>query len=333
MVNSQPAVNLMQISRAASLRGFTLVELLVVIAIIGILVSLLLPAVQSAREAARRMQCGNNLKQVALAMHSYHAAHETLPPGSISWGVSVTWAVRVLPFLEQQNAYDKVSFSDLYYTGPNDDFMKQRFAVYTCPSDTKRSRTNGWTKHNYVVNAGNTGFVSPQYDGAEPQYNGVMYGGAPFTRSGSYPHHGWPDEPVTWIDFDSIRDGLSNTLMLSEAVQGATPSSGGVVDLRGFVWWGNAATFETYLPPNSSQPDVYQSEVWCDHLATIASNPPCVGPHTPSQPMTNAARSRHLGGVQTALCDGSVRYITDNIELQTWRDLSTAHGGEVVVVP
>jgi prepilin-type N-terminal cleavage/methylation domain-containing protein len=319
--------------RAARLRGFTLVELLVVIAIIGILVSMLLPAVQTAREAARRMQCSNNLKQVALAMHSYHTAHKLLPPGAISWGVSPSWPARVLPFLEQQNAYDKVSFSDLYYTGSNDAFMKLRFAVYTCPTDTQRTRPNGWTKHNYVVNAGNTGFVAPQYKGAEPEYNGVKYGGAPFTRSGSYPQHGWPNEPVIWIGFDSIRDGLSNTLMLSEAVQGETPTSGGVEELRGFIWWGNGATFETYLPPNSSQPDVYQSQTWCDYLHTIASNPPCTGPHTTSQPMTNAARSRHFGGVQTALCDGSVRFITDNVELETWRALSTSRGGEVVVVP
>ncbi|MEX0866657.1 MAG: DUF1559 domain-containing protein [Pirellulales bacterium] len=314
-------------------RGFTLVELLVVIAIIGILIALLLPAVQSAREAARRTQCANNLKQIALAMHGYHFTHNKLPPGSISWGVSVTWAPRILPYLEQQAAYDQISFSDLYYTGPNDAFMMQRFPVYTCPTDSPQSRPNGWTKHNYMVNAGNTGFVAPQYGGAEPTYNGVQYGGAPFTRSGSYPQYGWPDQPVIWIGFDNIKDGLSNTLMLSEAVQGQTPASGGVVDLRGFIWWGNAATFETYLLPNSSQPDVYQSEAWCDYLGTIPSNPPCVGPHTTSQPMTNAARSRHIGGVQAALCDGSVTFISDHIDLQSWRALSTARGGEVVSVP
>ncbi|NQT37399.1 MAG: DUF1559 domain-containing protein [Planctomycetes bacterium] len=314
-------------------RAFTLVELLVVIAIIGILIGLLLPAVQSVRAAARRMQCANNLKQIALAMHAYHEANTMLPPGTISWGTSVTWAARILPHLEQQAAYDQVSYSELYYTGSNSQFMMNRFATYTCPSDSPQSRSNGWTKHNYVVNAGNTGFVAPQFYGAVENYNGVKYGGAPFTRSGSYPNHGWPDIDPQWIDFDAIRDGLSNTLMLSEAVQGQTPTSGGSIDLRGFIWWGNAATFETYLPPNAEQPDVYQELVWCDSQRTIPTNPPCTGPHTEQQPMTNAARSRHSGGVQCAVCDGSVSFITDNIALDIWRALSTSRGGETASMP
>ena len=256
--------------------------------------------------------------------------HNSLPPGSISWGVSVTWAARILPYLEETAAYDLVDYSELYFTGTHDRLMRIRFPVYTCPSDEPKSRPSGWTKHNYVVNYGNTGFIEPVFDGAAERYAGEIYGGAPFTRSGSYPNHGWPDIEPQIFSFKTILDGTSSTLMLSEAVQGATPLRGGQIDLRGFIWWGNASGFSTHLPPNSAQPDVYQEVVWCDYLGTIPSNPPCIGPHTQSQPMTNAARSRHPGGVYVAMCDGSVDFVDDNVSLRLWRALSTSRGEEVI---
>jgi len=313
-------------------RGFTLVELLVVIAIIGILIALLLPAVQAAREAARRMQCSNHLKQVALAMHNYESTHRSLPVGAYSccWG---TWLVAGLPYIEQQALFEQYHHGAKYDEPPgyrysdtaNHPVTTQRIPTYTCPSDqpVERETRAGITSHNYVANFGNTGYVVhpgtednvPDF-GVQKEMNGVGFGEAPFRISG------YKLSPAISMRFRDILDGLSNTLMFSETVQGHG------IDLRGFSWWGYAAGFETYLPPNSEQPDIMQSAGYCDN--TVPRNPPCYAPYSESQPMTMAARSRHPGGVQAAHCDGSVEFYSDNINLDVWRALSTSQGGEPV---
>jgi prepilin-type N-terminal cleavage/methylation domain-containing protein/prepilin-type processing-associated H-X9-DG protein len=317
--------------------GFTLVELLVVIAIIGILIALLLPAVQAAREAARRMQCTNNLKQISLAMHNYESSNRSLPVGAYSccWG---TWLVATLPYIEYQSLFAQyhhehkfdVVTGYRYSDGINQPVTKTRITAYTCPSDepTERTEYGGITSHNYVANFGNTGFavgsVSGIYDvpnGPVQTYNGVAFLGAPFTIGGWF---STSDSSLCYkakaYKFRDITDGLSRTLMFSETVQGKG------VDLRGYSWWGYAAGFESQLPPNSSQPDIMQGSGYCD--TTVPSNPPCAAA-TSSQPMTMAARSRHPGGVQASHCDGSVTFYSENIELDVWRALSTAQGGDV----
>ena len=314
-------------------RGFTLVELLVVIAIIGILIALLLPAVQAAREAARRSQCSNNLKQIALGMHNYESSFKSLPVGAYSccWG---TWLVAALPYIEQQPLFDLYHHENKfgvpedtcrYGHGVNQPVTTQRIATYTCPSDEPVERTE-WsaiTSHNYVANFGNTGYVvHPGVEdnvadfGVQMEMNGVKFGEAPFRISG------FTAMPAKSKKFRDISDGLSKTLMFSETVQGHGH------DLRGFSWWGYAAGFESYLAPNSEQPDIMQSTGYCDN--SVTRNPPCYAPYSASQPMTMAARSRHPGGVQAALCDGSVNFYSDNIALDVWRALSTAQGGEAV---
>jgi prepilin-type N-terminal cleavage/methylation domain-containing protein len=314
------------------LRGFTLVELLVVIAIIGVLVALLLPAVQSARESARRAKCVNNLKQIVLGVHNYETSHRTFPIGHYDCCYG-TWLLSLLPYIEQNALYQQyvrpgamegfggASGGDIRYgTAVNLPVTRTQIAVYTCPSDIKSANASvisGVTFHNYVANHGNT-------SRGRLTYGNVNFGGAPFivvinpTKSPAVPTDLKNPQVVKFAD---VVDGLSNTLAFSETVQG---KSG---DLRGFAWWGGGSHFETYITPNSSQPDVTESSSYC--MPSVRLNPPCIGA-SGSTWETIAARSRHPVGVNAALCDGSTRFVSNNVDLTTWRSLGTAANGDPV---
>jgi len=302
-----------------SKRGFTLVELLVVIAIIGVLVALLLPAVQAAREAARRAQCVAQLKQVGLAMHNYESVNTRLPIGAYGccWG---TWQVSLLPYLEQQAMFDLyhmehkfgVPVDDARYSHAlNFPVTTKRLKVLTCPSDTnpQRAASNGITYHNYVVNFGNT-----IYD--QTDFAGTTFLGAPFFEETSVNDH------RPGVRFAELTDGLTNTLMLSEQIQGQAG------DLRGYSWWRGGAIFSGYQGPNSPVPDFPFSVGQCKPENPL--NPPCVTVVTASTPPMMAARSRHSGGVHTAMCDGSTRFISNNIAIGVWRALCSSAGGEMI---
>ena len=315
------------------LRGFTMIELLVVIAIIGVLVALFLPAVLAAREAARRAQCAGNLKQISLAMHQYHGIHSVLPPGKkgCCWG---TWLVYVLPHIEQQtlfNAWNSCGINaagapanfdlDLRYFGvTNRTVTSTWLGTYLCPSDqtnapvsaTMNGVAYACTSQNYAGNFGNS--IVKQTD-----FQDVRFGGAPFVDIGS-PEGDYDQPGKKTVGFSSIRDGLSNTLLAAEVVVGRGQ------DLRGFSWWGDAATFEAFVPPNSSFPDVLFSPFYC---IDQPPNPPCTSATT-ALPDMYAARSRHAGGVNAAMGDASVRFIKNSINLRTWRAMSTTQGDEVI---
>ena len=300
-------------------RGFTLIELLVVIAVIAVLIALLLPAVQAAREAARRIQCVNNLKQIGLAMHSYHDVHESLCPGvkDCCWG---TWLVFILPFIEQQPLYNawntngdgQVPLNVLTYKGAaNITVTTTSVGTFYCPSDGGNRNLVGQydpnfngllnglavspTSQNYLVNWGNLVIAQPA------SYMGVPFGGAPFTNldsSGVYYSGG---QHV--FGFSSITDGLSNTMLNSEVTVGQG------MDFRGFSWGSSDAMFTTWLGPNSSSPDVLEVQAYCNY--PYQDNPPCTG-WTSTLGMMQAARSRHPGGVNEVTGDGSVKFIKNS---------------------
>ncbi len=297
-------------------RGFTLIELLVVIAIIAVLVALLLPAVQQAREAARRSQCKNNLKQIGLAMHDYHETYSGLPVGQFGccWG---TWIVEILPFLDKNSLFENYNHDGKYdvpdatyrYSGSkNTPVTTKRIGTLTCPSDQENAPIGGITSHNYAVNHGNTGY------GQQAALGTVTWQGAPFRINNG--------NTARNQKFRDITDGTSNTLMVGEVLQGKGS------DLRGFSWWGDASNFTAYNSPNSSSLDVIYTPGYCNHQPTF--NLPCTGTPTAALPTMMASRSRHVGGVHVAMCDGSAKFVTENIDLGLWQALSTSQGNELI---
>jgi prepilin-type N-terminal cleavage/methylation domain-containing protein/prepilin-type processing-associated H-X9-DG protein len=315
-------------------RGFTLIELLVVIAIIAVLIALLLPAVQSARAAARRISCVNNLKQLGLAMHNYHQAIGTFPIGRIgirrpatatpylydpTGGNSRrTWAWLMLPYIEQTALYNAINFNLPFNHHSQDTALRMLTGTYVCPADPNMVTldTGGFPiyKANYMVNWGNATFWQ---DGQNNPYTGPMPGalstvtflGAPFSLDQAY-------------GIQSIVDGTSNTLLASEVKIGLF--NGTAQDHRGDVFNDdyNCAMFMAYTTPNTKVPD--QLAGYCQY--PWQTNPPCTG----GSPPFNASRSYHAGGVNALMADGSVRFAKDTIDPTIWRGLSTTKGNEVL---
>ena len=298
--------------------AFTLIELLVVIAIIAVLVALLLPAVQTAREAARRSQCLNNLKQVAMSLHNHHDTIGTLPGGhagvSPFWGHG-SWQVAVLPFIEQRAVRQMYAgyavAGPIYYDAVNiQGATGKQLPIWLCPSSPVNNK--GWPNnadgsvsyHNYVVNFGNTS-CDETSSWMTASYNGFTFAGAPIAAI--------PQK------FKDITDGTSNTLLASELIIGLRN------DLRGCTWWGPGSGFEVSLKPNDTNPDrSWANSGWCD---PNLPNPPCA---FVTSGYVFGARSKHSGGVNVTLCDGSGRFVTNSIDGTIWHDLGTSKGNEVI---
>lgn len=336
---------------AGAHRGFTLVELLVVIAIIGILIALLLPAVQAARESARRVRCDNSLRQLALACLNYESANKLLPYGRKydSWD-TFTWTELILPQIEEKVVYSEYTYlpkkgfvmSNPGPNGPigNDAPMRKArmtiLPIFCCSSDPNAPAQNEWNTTDY-------GFYRMSYRACTG--SGDMYGKSTDATSGPWGRGVFGVVPGQSYDvrrpgtrIKDITDGTAKTLLLSEGITNSvTPGWGGPI---GETIYGNmgGGLFSASLTPNSTSPD----QIWgpCPVAQGDTSyKPPCVKIQDDSwyQPCADkaqaAARSFHAGGVNVTLADASVRFIADEVDLTVWRGMATKAGGESVTVP
>lgn len=298
--------------------GFTLVELLVVIAIIGVLVALLLPAVQSARESSRRSTCLNHLRQIGLALHGYHDTLGSLPPGYLENFPPLTdranWITLILPFHEQLALYQLYDPTQSTGGGANNFRLNQsNVPIMQCPSDVPvgpvgyPGLTIGpYALGNYLANNG----LGPMLSEYRPDLS--------VARTGVFMVN-------SRTRLANITDGTSNTLAVAECLN--IPPEGSQVDWRGNLTYPEYCLFHWNNTPNSSNPD-WLRNVLCINIRRA----PCIGTHTAFSNRRNivSARSLHPGGVQVLLVDGSCRFITNNIALATWQALGTPDGGETL---
>ncbi len=315
-------------------RGFTLIELLVVIAIIAILIALLVPAVQKVRAAAARAQCSNNLKQWAIAMHNYHDQKHLLPPGSTSDNASPpapwppchrqTWVRLLWLYVEQGSLAGRDDLTQPFYSPPctilntMQGLLGVHVPLYYCPADQGAdldnvpANTYGRTRGNYVVNWGNA-----KYDDTTIAKGASS---APFAHV-----QGLRYQPLN-VKFASITDGTSNTLMISEMLMTQSHDDN---DWRGDIHNDDGTfRFHTLLTPNATAPDVINGANWETNPGCPRDDP--LMPCTNGNPEYNGARSRHPGGVNVALCDASVRFVSNDIPLALWMALGSMNGQEPV---
>jgi prepilin-type N-terminal cleavage/methylation domain-containing protein len=315
----------MPLPACARRRGFTLIELLVVIAIIAILIALLLPAVQQAREAARRTQCKNNVKQIALAMHNYHDVFNCFANGCrYAPGRHHPWTFGVLPYIDQANRYNLLPNG--IFTAAEAALTQQPLEFLQCPTDASTGHAQLQPGQNVARAAWwwTNKQASTNYKGC----NGAMWVGAPFQRSdlagrfgsatprdlefgnGAFPRN-WKEvaeannrgNNYVTTNFRDITDGSTSTILIGEALPGWCDDSSWTDD--------NGTIAVVAIPMNQ--------------FRTALTRAPFAGDWRQSYGFA----SLHVGGAQFALCDGSGRFISQNIDLKTYYSLGTISTGEV----
>lgn len=318
-------------------RGLTLVELLVVIAIVAMLVALLLPAVQSARESSRRTACGNNMRQVGIAMLSHHESLGALPAGMTytppenRYAPRVMWTMFLLPFLELTGLHatidQSIGFAEATSGGArqeNSAAFSRTIPVYNCPSDSQGIAggwsPGGWARSNLVACYSPDGsMIEP---GANFRFDDCHNLLNPSTKKAAFNCN-------LARRLASFRDGASHTILVSEAIAG--PS--GTLDLRG-TWWSDwGSQYSHRLTPNSATPDA----MWYLAVSSDPASSICVGTKVPCNggaacwsTAVFAARSRHPGMVQGAFADGSVRAVSDGVSESVWQAMASIAGREIV---
>jgi prepilin-type N-terminal cleavage/methylation domain-containing protein/prepilin-type processing-associated H-X9-DG protein len=300
--------------------GFTLIELLVVIAIIAILIALLVPAVQKVREAAARAECQNNMKQIGLALHNYHNQYGRLPtsefhdyaanggkkvpPPPVRWG----WIPKIFQFVELDSVYHQLDFKIDSWQGGNYALLSQRYPMFLCPSDPFKDVTReeeNFAGPTWVLSQSDYASCAGDYRnatgvGQTPAYGNLGYGN-PVTR-GVMARWGWSAR------FADVLDGLSNTFAVGECVGAFC-----ICQNLESQCWGTTA-----------HPINYMNDSLAANLPTQAN---------PRWDESIGFRSYHPGGANFLMCDGSVRFVDENIDGETYRALASREGGETVTVP
>lgn len=301
-------------------RAFTLIELLVVVAVMAVLIALLLPAVQAAREAARRASCRNNMKQWGLALHNYEEVHNILPlqktrTDSRTGETHRSWMVLCLPFIEQNSLFDAMDMNLSGVASPNLELIKRPLAPANCPSDPHSGELgvsmeayNGLlAATNYAVCAGDHRNVNPPGVGESPPFG--QFGAGFQTANARSWCRGVSCRDGYAARFRDVTDGLSNTIFAGECIGAYSAWQN-----WGYQNWGTTAH-----PINSFNAD----------LQANASNPDAVGPFTPRDASRSIGfRSRHPGGANFLMGDGTVRFIGENIDHAVYRALASRAGGE-----